>query len=233
MKKNLAVVLACLLPLYGARAQEDSVFDFHRSQIQEETPSEILAESFSGRVSGLDLIRIIGRLDEDNRPKSKKYNSENLIDAYTMALGDELHKDPFFYAWKKYDENEVVIKKESLSALWETLVPRWDIFQAIDRTATKVKKATTVETPQVYRTRVKINPEPSASGLLKARIRMRAENRHIDGIHIKVGVRGIEFGKTYSLEEYGKRATLGFGVVGDYDGKFSVKATLKFPFGFW
>lgn len=203
--------------------------------VTEEKPATVVAEVIeTKKVEESDIVNFISRIDEEKIDSREKYARRSSIEGFYLALEDELKKDPLFYAWQEYGEGDFIVKNQMLNAGWDLLVGKYpDLFGRIEKAGVYAKRKTTVEIREIGGYRLKVNPELDSDSypILKFRVRNGGESFWND-LYLKLGKGEAEIGKNWLIPRFGREASFNFNFASDYNGEYSVKLTLKFPFGF-
>lgn len=231
MRKALGLLGVTLFSLYNySSAQMPSLYS---KSISQEEPADIVREIIERReIAKRDVANIVS-LTKDYSQNQNKYSNVNLIEGLVLALEDEVEKDPLFYVWEDYDSDDYILKNQTINAGWKTLVAHYPrFFGKLENTIIGIKNITTLDSGDVKGYRIKMNPELSANDQIRIKIRINAKNRFLDSVQLRVSEKEIEFGKIYSVKQWGKNSNFELSFSSDYKQEYCLKATVKIPFWF-
>ncbi len=241
MKKSLRIILASLLSFSSYVGAQETQLDTRNSpyvigtSILEEKPANVVSEVLEKReVEKRDVVNIISKIDDDVVRERHKYFTDNPLEGFTMALEDNLNDDPLFYVWEDYEPNDIIVKNQAINSAWDVLIARYPkFFGRIEKTAVKIKKATTLETKISDEYKLKINPELDSDNLPRLKIHLRSQRKCFLGdLSLRLEKDKMELGKSYNLCSLWKNASLDYSLNYDFCGDYGMRATLKIPFWF-
>jgi hypothetical protein len=206
-----------------------------RELITQEDPVEIIGETLKTKeVRKKDVVNFIASIDAEKTKDRSKYAEGVFLDGFMLALEDQINKDPLFYAWGEYKENDIIIKNQAISAIWDVFIGRYPkVFGRVEKAGKALKRATTLETKEVYGYKFQLNPELDNNNYLRARIRLRTDkNNYLNDTHLRIGRDEATLGKTYDLSTIGLNSIFSIDFQHDYKKDYCIKFTFKLPFWF-
>ncbi len=243
MKKLLEFILVGAIALTRPSfSQEESNLPAGYSSLEkstaisEESPVEIVRDALDSReLKKRDVVNLITRIDEENVKDQARYTEGHFLEGFTLAFEDEIKSDPLFHAGASYDPEDFFVKNQMLSAFWDVLVARSsEFFGRIENAGKALKRFTTLETTEISRLKLKLNPELDSHNRPQARIRVVSSNpeSYLNDIHIRFGKESITMGKSYLLSSIGPGASFNIDFQTNYELDYQVSLEFKLPFWF-